>query len=212
MIRVLLADDHSIVRAGLRSLIEDSGEMEVVVEAADGQEAIREALKAEPDVAVIDISMPGMDGLEVINQLQAKLPALPILVLTMHEEEQYVVRSISSGARGYMTKRSAPEQLVKAIQQLHEGGRYLSAEAAELLALRVARGESGQSPLDSLSNREVQVLRALALGQTNREIAENYNISVKTVDTYRFRLLKKLGLRNNADLSRFAIQVGLIEP
>lgn len=212
MIRVLLADDHSIVRAGLRSLIEDNGEMEVVVEAADGQEAIREALKAEPDVAVIDISMPGMDGLEVINQLQAKLPALPILVLTMHEEEQYVVRSISSGARGYMTKRSAPEQLVKAIQQLHEGGRYLSAEAAELLALRVARGESGQSPLDSLSNREVQVLRALALGQTNREIAENYHISVKTVDTYRFRLLKKLGLRNNADLSRFAIQTGLIKP
>ncbi len=212
MIRVLLADDHSIVRAGLRSIVEDSGEMEVVVEAADGQEAIREALSAKPDVAVIDISMPGMDGLEVINQLQASLPDLPILVLTMHEEEQYVVRSISSGAKGYMTKRSAPEQLVKAIQQLHAGGRYLSAEAAELLALRVARGESGQSPLDSLSNREVQVLRALALGQTNREIAEIFHISVKTVDTYRFRLLKKLNLRNNADLSRFAIQTGLIEP
>lgn len=212
MIRILLADDHSIVRAGLRSLIEDNGEMEVVVEAADGQEAIREALRVKPDVAVIDISMPGMDGLEVINQLQASLPDLPILVLTMHEEEQYVVRSISSGAKGYMTKRSAPEQLVKAIQQVYAGGRYLSAEAAELLALRVARGESGQSPLDSLSNREVQVLRALALGQTNREIAENYHISVKTVDTYRFRLLKKLGLRNNADLSRFAIQTGLIKP
>ncbi|MFH2127318.1 MAG: response regulator transcription factor [Pseudomonadota bacterium] len=212
MIRVLLADDHSIVRAGLRSLIEETGEMEVVVEASDGHEAIREALKAKPDVAVIDISMPGMDGLEVINQLHASLPELPIVVLTMHEEEQYVVRSISSGARGYITKRSAPEQLVTALRQVYAGGLYLSAEAAELLALRVARGEHGQSPLDSLSNREVQVLRALALGQTNREIAENYHISVKTVDTYRFRLLKKLGLRNNADLSRFAIQVGLIEP
>jgi two-component system invasion response regulator UvrY len=212
VIRVLLADDHSIVRAGLRSLIEETGEMEVVVEAADGKEAISQALKVKPDVAVIDISMPGVDGLEVINQLHSSLPDLPILVLTMHEEEQYVVRSISSGARGYITKRSAPEQLVKAIQQLHAGGRYISSEAAELLALRVARGESGQSPLDSLSNREVQVLRALALGQTNREIAENYHISVKTVDTYRFRLLKKLNLRNNADLSRFAIQTGLIEP
>jgi two-component system invasion response regulator UvrY len=212
VIRVLLADDHSIVRAGLRSLIEETGEMEVVVEAADGKEAISHALKVKPDVAVIDISMPGVDGLEVINQLHSSLPDLPILVLTMHEEEQYVVRSISSGARGYITKRSAPEQLVKAIQQLHAGGRYISSEAAELLALRVARGESGQSPLDSLSNREVQVLRALALGQTNREIAENYHISVKTVDTYRFRLLKKLNLRNNADLSRFAIQTGLIEP
>ncbi len=212
MIRVLLADDHSIVRAGLRSLIEETGEMEVVVEAADGHEAIRQALEVKPDVAVIDISMPGMDGLEVINQLHASLPDLPIVVLTMHEEEQYVVRSISSGARGYITKRSAPEQLVTALRQVHAGGLYLSAEAAELLALRVARGEHGQSPLDSLSNREVQVLRALALGQTNREIAANYHISVKTVDTYRFRLLKKLGLRNNADLSRFAIQVGLIEP
>ncbi|KMY65574.1 LuxR family transcriptional regulator [Desulfocarbo indianensis] len=212
MIRVLLADDHSIVRAGLRSLIEETGEMEVVVEAADGREAIREAGRVTLDVAVIDISMPGMDGLEVISQLHASQPDLPILVLTMHEEEQYVVRSISAGARGYITKRSAPEQLVKALRQLQAGGRYLSAEAAELLALRVARGEKGDSPLESLSNREIQVLRALALGQTNREIAETYHISVKTVDTYRFRLLKKLNLRNNADLSRFAIQTGLIEP
>jgi len=212
MIRVLLADDHSIVRAGLRSLIEETGEMEVVVEAADGREAIREAGRVPLDVAVIDISMPGMDGLEVISQLHASQPDLPILVLTMHEEEQYVVRSISAGARGYITKRSAPEQLVKALRHLQAGGRYLSAEAAELLALRVARGEKGDSPLDSLSNREIQVLRALALGQTNREIAETYHISVKTVDTYRFRLLKKLNLRNNADLSRFAIQTGLIEP
>lgn len=211
MIRVLLADDHSIVRAGLRSLIEDTGEMRVVVEASDGHEAIRQALEVRPDVAVIDISMPGMDGLEVINRLKAQLPELPVLVLTMHEEEQYVVRTISAGAKGYITKRSAPEQLVKAIEQVHRGGHYLSQEAAELLALRVARGERGQSPLDRLSNREIQVLRALALGRTNREIADNYHISVKTVDTYRFRLLKKLNLRNNADISRFAIQHGLIK-
>ena len=212
MIKVLLADDHSIVRAGLRSLIEDTGDIEVLVEAADGREAIKQALSHPVDVAVVDISMPGMDGLEVINQIQAAKPELPILVLTMHEEEQYVVRSISAGAKGYITKRSAPEQLVSAIRQVHEGGRYLSQEAAELLALRLARGERGGSPLDSLSNREVQVLRALALGQTNREIAEAYHISVKTVDTYRFRLLKKLNLRNNADLSRFAISQGLVEP
>ncbi|MCB2225140.1 MAG: response regulator transcription factor [Desulfarculaceae bacterium] len=211
MIKVLLADDHSIVRAGLRSLIEDTGDMVVLVEAADGREAIRQALENPVDVAVVDLSMPGMDGLEVLNQLATAKPELPIIVLTMHEEEQYVVRSISAGAKGYITKRSAPEQLVSAIRQVHGGGRYLSQEAAELLALRVARGEQG-SPLDSLSNREVQVLRALALGQTNREIAETYHISVKTVDTYRFRLLKKLNLRNNADLSRFAIAQGLVEP
>ncbi|MCG2764487.1 MAG: response regulator transcription factor [Desulfarculaceae bacterium] len=209
---MLLADDHGMVRAGLRSLIEETGDMEVTAEAADGRQAISLALKHPVDVAVIDISMPGTDGLEVINQLQAQKPELPILVLTMHEEEQYVVRSISSGAKGYITKRSAPEQLVSAIRQVHQGGMYLSQEASELLALRVARGERGDSPLDSLSNREVQVLRALALGQTNREIAESFHISVKTVDTYRFRLLKKLNLRNNADLSRFAIQHGLVEP
>lgn len=212
MIKVLLADDHGMVRAGLRSLIEETGDMEVTAEAADGRQAISQALKHPVDVAVIDISMPGTDGLEVINQLQAQKPELPILVLTMHEEEQYVVRSISSGAKGYITKRSAPEQLVSAIRQVHQGGMYLSQEASELLALRVARGERGDSPLDSLSNREVQVLRALALGHTNREIAESFHISVKTVDTYRFRLLKKLNLRNNADLSRFAIQHGLVEP
>jgi two-component system invasion response regulator UvrY len=212
LIKVLLADDHGMVRAGLRSLIEETGDMEVVAEAADGRQAISLALTHPVDVAVIDISMPGTDGLEVINQLQAQRPELPILMLTMHEEEQYVVRSISSGAKGYITKRSAPEQLVTAIRQVHQGGMYLSQEASELLALRVARGERGDSPLDSLSNREVQVLRALALGQTNREIAESFHISVKTVDTYRFRLLKKLNLRNNADLSRFAIQHGLVEP
>jgi DNA-binding NarL/FixJ family response regulator len=200
-----------MVRAGLRSLIEETGDLAVQAEAADGREAIRLALTQPVDVAVVDISMPGMDGLEVISQLKAQRPELPILVLTMHEEEQYVVRTISAGAKGYITKRSAPEQLVKAIRQLHAGGRYLSDQAAELLALRVARGQGGASPLDGLSNRELQVLRALALGQTNREIAEAFHISVKTVDTYRFRLLKKLGLRNNAELSRFATAQGLVE-
>lgn len=212
MIRVLLADDHSIVRAGLRRIIEDSGDMEVVAEASDGREAIRQIHETSPDVAVIDISMPGPDGLEVISQIRPHYPKLPILVLTMHEEEQYVTRAIGVGAMGYITKRSAPEQLVNAIRKIHAGGRYLSDSAAESLAVRMAKGTSGQSSLDSLSNREVQVLRRLALGQTTREIAEAYNISSKTVDTYRFRLLKKLNLRNNAELSRFAIQNKLIEP
>ena len=212
MIKVLLADDHSIVRAGLRRIVEESGEMEVVAEAADGKEAIQLVRKAPPDVAVIDISMPGLDGLEVLSQLQASDPQLPVLILTMHEEGQYVVRAIEAGAMGYITKQSAPEQLVKAIRKVHSGYRYLTDEAAEALALRIAKGGEGQSPLDSLSMRELQVLRRLAMGHTNREIASAYHISIKTVDTYRSRLLKKLALRNNADLSRFAIQNRLIEP
>ncbi len=211
MIKVLLADDHSIVRAGLRRIVEEDGEIEVIAEAADGNEAIKQVRKECPDVAVIDISMPGMDGLEVVSRLHSCYPDLPVLILTMHEEEQYVVRAIEAGAMGYITKQSAPEQLVDAIRKVHSGSRFLTAEAAELLALRLARGMNGRSSLDSLSTRELQVLRRLAMGHTNREIAGAYNISIKTVDTYRFRLLKKLNLRNNADLSRFAIQNQLIE-
>lgn len=211
MIRVLLADDHDIVRAGLRRIIEEAGDIEVVGEAADGQEAISQVHQTKPDVAIIDISMPGVDGLEVIRQVHHYYPKLPIIILTMHEEEQYVVRAIEAGARGYLTKRSAPEQLVKAIRKVYAGGRALSDAAAEFLALRLASRSRGHSPVDALSHREIQVLRNLALGKTVREIAEAYHISPKTVDTYRARLLKKLNLRNNAELSRFAIQNRLVE-
>ncbi len=211
MIRILLADDHRIVRAGLRRIIEESADMIVIAEASDGREALQLAGKDPPDVAVIDISMPGLDGLEVIRQLHIDYPALPILVLTMHEEEQYVVRAIEAGGMGYITKRSAPEQLVEGIRSVKGGRRFLAPRAAETLALRVARGAQGKSALDLLSMRELQVLRRLALGQTNREIAEAYYISVKTVDTYRLRLLKKLNLRNNAELSRFATLNRLVE-
>ena len=212
MIKVLLADDHSIVRAGLRRLVEESEDMAVVAEAADGREAIQKIRTVQPDVAVIDLSMPQIDGLEVINQIHPEYPDLPIIVLTMHAENQYVVRAIEAGAMGYITKQSAPEHLVHAIRRVYGGSRYLTDDAAESLVLRVAKGGHNQSPLDSLSTRELQVLRRLAMGHTNREIASAYNISIKTIDTYRFRLLKKLDLRNNAELSRFAIQNGLIEP
>jgi DNA-binding NarL/FixJ family response regulator len=209
---VLLADDHAIVRAGLRRIVEESGDMEVVAEADDGQEVIGQVLATSPDVAVIDISMPRMDGLEVISRLHASHPQLPVLVLTMHKEEQYVVRAIEAGASGYLTKQSAPEQLVTAIRRVIEGRRYVTDGAAEALALRVAQGKQrGHSPVDSLSLRELQVLRRLAMGHTNREIAEAYHIGVKTVDTYRLRVLKKLNLRNNAELSRFAIENGLVD-
>src|SRR5210317_249503 len=211
MIKVLLADDHSIMRAGLRRIIEESDDIEVIAEADDGKAAIQLAREKNPDVAVVDISMPGLDGLEVISQLKIFLPDLPIIILTMHEEEQYVVRAIEAGAMGYVTKRSAPEHIVKAIHQVLGGTPYLTAEASEALALRIAKGASGKSTLDSLSTIELQVLRRLAMGHTNHEIATAYGISTKTVDTYRLRLLKKLNLRNNADLSRYAIQNKLVE-
>jgi len=212
MIRVLLADDHAIVRAGLCRIIEESEEMEVVAEASNGMEALKKVRESDVDVAVIDISMPGIDGLEVADRMRSEFEGrIPVIMLTMHEEDQYVIRAVEAGAMGYLTKRSAPEKLVEAINEVYNGGRYFSARAAEALALRVARGDQAKSPLDSLSTRELQVLRRLAMGHTNREIAFAYSISVKTVDTYRLRLLKKLNLRNNADISRFAIQNKLIE-
>ncbi len=211
MIRVLLADDHKIVREGLRRIIEESGEMEVVAEASNGSEAIALALDRKPDVAVVDISMPGIDGLEVVVRIKELAPTVPVLILTMHDEEEYVVRAIETGAMGYVTKQAASEQLVEAVQKLHAGGRYLAEKASEALALRLVRGNKFKSLVESLSMRELQVLRSLAMGRTNHEIAESYHISVKTVDTYRARLLKKLGLRNNAELSRYAIQNRLVE-
>jgi DNA-binding NarL/FixJ family response regulator len=211
MINVLLADDHNIVRAGLRRIVEESGDIQVVAEASDGRQAIRQIRKIPPDVAVIDISMPDLDGLEVIRVISAEFPKLPLLILTMHAEHQYVIRAIEAGPKGYITKQSAPEQLVQAIRKLNNGDHFISSEAAEALAQKVARGKSLKSLVDTLSIRELQVLRYLALGKTNREIAAIYNISIKTVDTYRSRLLKKLNLRNNAELSRFAIQNHLIE-
>ncbi len=211
MIKVLLADDHSIVREGLRKILEDSDEIEVIAEAADGETALDKVLNNKPDVAVIDISMPGMDGLEVVTRLTSYCSKVPVLILTMHDEEQYVIRAIEAGAMGYVTKQSAPEQLVAAVKKIHAGGRYLTEKASEALALRVIRGNKTQTLTESLSMRELQVLRKLAIGSTNREIAVSYNISVKTVDTYRSRILKKLNLRNNAELSRYAIQNNLVE-
>ncbi len=211
MIKVLIADDHSIVRAGLVRIVEESDEMEVIAEASDGNEAIDQVRNKKPDVAVIDISMPGLDGLEVLSYLKEFFPKLPVIILTMHEEEQYIIRAIEAGALGYITKKSAPEQLVEAIRYAYQGKRFLTDKAIETLALHVHKKSDHQSPLDSLSMRELQVLRRLALGHTNQEIASLYNISIKTVDTYRLRLLKKLNLRNNSELSLFAIKNQLID-
>ena len=211
MIKVMLADDHSIVRAGLRRIIEETEDIEVIAEASNGREALQQAHQHLPDVAIIDISMPDLDGLEVTGRLLSEYPHLPVLVLTMYEEAQYAIRAIEIGAKGYITKKSAPEQLVEAIRKVFDGQLYITEQAAEALALRVAKKSRDRSLLDTLSTRELQVLRRLALGHTNREIAEAYCISVKTVDTYRYRLLKKLDLRNNAELSRFAAQNNLVE-
>jgi DNA-binding NarL/FixJ family response regulator len=211
MIKVLLADDHTIVRDGFKRLVEDAGDMQVVAEASDGSQAIAMAHQSLPDVAVLDLSMPGIDGLEVISQLSNYYPDLPVIVLTMHKEEQYVTRALNAGAMGYITKQAAAHHLIAAIRSVLAGDRYLGEYAARSLANRVAR-KAGASPVELLSNREIQVLSQLASGKTNREIAQTYGISIKTVDTYRSRIFQKLELRNVAELTRFAIKHHLIEP
>jgi DNA-binding NarL/FixJ family response regulator len=209
-IRILLADDHSIVLDGLKRILEEHKDLEVVAEAHNGEQAVRMALDKKPDVAVVDISMPGVDGLEVLSRLRAQAGEIPVIMLTMYEEKQYMFRALETGAMGYITKRSAPDQLVHAVRRVVDGKRYVPEEMAEVMAGRLAQKSESGSLLDSLTTRELQVLRGLALGSTNKEIAESYDISVKTVDTYRLRLLKKLSLRNNADLSRFAMQHNLL--
>lgn len=207
-IRLIIADDHLIVIEGLKRILDECEDMEVVAQATDGKEAVELVLKHKPDILILDITMPGYDGLEVINVLKEMAPEVSVLVLTMHEEEQYIFRSIEAGAMGYLTKKSVSDQLVNAIRRIYSGKRYLPEDVSEIIALKIAKGAS--SPLDLLSTRELQVLKRIAMGQTNKEIAEEYNLSVKTIDTYRQRILKKLNLRNNADISRFAIQYKLL--
>ena len=211
MIRVFIADDHSIVRSGIRRLLEDQVDIRIVGEAADGQEAIQKILETNPDVILLDISMPGMDGLDVTKQLKAIDPKVRILILTMHAEEQYAPRLMRAGAMGYVTKHAAPEELYKAIQAVHSGRRFISSTLAENMAWRYLLNKEDLTPAECLSDRELQVLRLLAKGNTNQEVADFLHLSVKTIDTYRSRVLEKLNLRNNAELTLFAVQNGLIE-
>jgi len=211
MIKVLIADDHAIVRNGIRRMLEGQEDIQIVGEAADGQGAIQRVLETAPDVILLDISMPGMDGLDATKQLKTIDPNVRILILTMHAEEQYAPRLMRAGAMGYVTKHAAPEDLVKAIQVIHSGRRFISPTLAENLVWRYLGDKADLTPVECLSDRELQVLCLLAKGNTNQEIAEFLHLSVKTIDTYRARVLEKLNLRNNAELTLFAVQNGLIE-
>ncbi len=212
MIKVLLADDHSIVRAGLCSLIKESSDIDVVAQAANGREALNMINKVRPNVAVIDINMPGMDGLEVTNRLQVLYPDLPVIILSMHETEHFIVQSLDNGAKGYITKQSASDELLLGIRKVHGGGRFLSARVSEILAYRVSLGSRSLSPLERLSKREKEIFHSLARGLSNGEIAESHCLSVRTVSTYRSRLLAKLNLKNDVEAALFAVRNRLMEP
>ncbi len=214
-IRLLLVDDHDLVREGLKRILEATGEFEVVGEADSGDRALEIFPALAPDVVVTDVSMPGSDGIEATIALRSMSPHVRVVVLTMYNDAHHAVRALSAGAAGFVAKDSKSHILVSAIREVALGGRYLPPEIKAEVERRLdelKRKDNSQALADRLSKRELEVLRYLAVGKTNREIAERLGISVKTVDTHRGHLLKKLQLRNNADLTRFAIRHGLCPP
>lgn len=210
MIRALIADDHAVVRQGLKQILGDTPEMLVAGEAASGQEVLDKVRAETWDVVILDISMPDRSGLDILKQLRSERPKLPVLVLSMHSEDQYAMRVLKAGASGYLTKDSAADELVKAIRKVVSGGRYVSSFLAEKLALEIG-ADSSKLAHETLSDREFQVLRMIAAGKSVTEIAAELYLSPKTVSTYRARLLQKMNLETNAELIHYAIQNHLID-
>jgi DNA-binding NarL/FixJ family response regulator len=204
VIRIVIADDHTIVREGLKQLLSAAGDFEVVGEARDGHEALQRVRELDFEVLLLDMSMPGKGGLEVIKQAKAEKPKLRILVLSMHEEHQYAIRAIRSGASGYLTKETASTLLATALRKVAAGGAYITPEVAEQLALN-AMPATDAAPHTALSDREFQVFRMLADGEAVSDVAATLNLSVKTVSTHKARLMQKLGVATTAELIRYAI-------
>jgi len=210
MIRIVIADDHAIVREGLKRIVSDIPDMQVVGEAADGTQVMQRVRELDFDIIVQDLSMPGRSGMELIKLVRAEKPKLRILVLSMHQELQYAVRAIKSGASGYLTKESAPAQLEQAIRKIAGGGAYVTAEVAEQLALGAMPGSTA-NPHESLSDREFEVFRLLAAGASVTDIATQLKLSVKTVSTHKANLMHKMGLHNASELVRYAMKHGLAD-
>lgn len=207
---VLIADDHPIVRRGLRQILSDAPEIAVVGEASTPQETLDLARAQAWDVIVLDIGLPGRGGLDVLRTLKDEQPKRPVLILSMHAEDQYAVRSLKAGASGYLTKETAPEKLLEAIHKVTSGGRYVSPALAERLATAI--GEDASRPShETLSDREFEVLRLIASGKAVGDIARELALSVKTISTYRARILEKTGLKNNAELMKYALHHGLVD-
>lgn len=208
MIRLVIADDHAIVREGLKRIVGDAEGLQVAGEAADGGEVMQRVRELDFDVLVLDLSMPGRSGMELIKLVKSEKPKLRILVLSMHQETQYAVRAIKAGASGYLTKESAPAQLEQAIRKIAGGGAYISAEVAEQLALGAMPGGE-TAPHEALSDREFQVFKLLVDGVSVTDIAGQLHLSVKTVSTHKSNLMGKLGVGSEAELVRYAIRQGL---
>jgi len=211
-LRVLLADDHTVVREGLKALVNSQADMEVVGEASDGQLAWKSAVELQPDVVVMDITMPELSGIEATELIRRDCPAVRVLALTVHEVDSYLGRLLRAGATGYILKRAAADELVRAVRLVASGGVCIDPK----LAAQAVKGFGGMSPADGddekgLTDREIQVIKLLARGHINREIAEHLELSIKTIEVYKARALEKLGLRSRADLVHYALSRGWLE-
>ncbi|MEO6670648.1 MAG: response regulator transcription factor [Ferruginibacter sp.] len=209
MIRILIADDHSVVRKGLRQILLEGFPTAHIEEVPDAEEMIRKIMQFPWDVVISDLSMPGRSGLEALQQLKQINPKLPVLILSIHPEDQYALRVLKAGASGYLSKDMAPDELVNAVQRVMLGKKYITASIAEKLA-SVLDQDSGKAAHESLSDREFSVLKLLAAGKSVSEIAESLFLSVTTVSTYRSRIMAKMGMKNNADLTLYSIEHKLI--
>ena len=209
MIKVMVADDHPVVREGLKQILSQAQDIKVTAEAEDGHEILDKVRNQEFDVIVLDITMPGLMGLDVLKQLKSEKPELPVLILSMHPEEQYAIRVLRAGASGYLTKASAPDKLTGAIRKLYRGGKYVSSSLAERLADELG-GDLTKLPHQTLSDREYQVMCLLASGKTVTQVADQLALSVKTVSTYRTRILEKMRMQSNAELTHYAIENKLV--
>jgi len=209
LIKILIADDHIIVRRGLKQIVAEFSDMVVTDEASNFQEVLDKVDKKDFDVVVLDITLPGRSGMDVLKQIKSQDPKLPVLVLSMHPEEQYAVRALRAGASGYLTKESAPDELIAAIRKVATGGKYISPSLAEKLAFELDTG-TAKSPHEALSDREYQVLCMIASGKTVKEIAEELILSVKTISTYKARILEKMRMKSNAELTHYAIKNRLV--
>lgn len=210
MIKILIADDHAIVREGLKQILLESPDLVVVAEASTGQEVLDKVAKNDLDLVVLDISMPGRGGMDILKEIKSLKPKLPVLILSMYPEEQYAVRVLKSGASGYLTKESAPVELVKAIRQISQGKKYISPSLAEKLAVDLEVSPD-KPPHETLSDREYQVMCMIASGKTLKEIADELSLSIKTISTYRSRILEKMNMRTNAELTHYAVKNRLVD-
>jgi two-component system, NarL family, invasion response regulator UvrY len=210
MVKVFIADDHPIVREGLKLILAKTADMSVVGEAADGQELLTKLRTCSADVILLDISMPGRSGLDVLKQIKAKWPKTRLLVLSLHPEDQYAMRVLRAGASGYLTKESASDQLITAIRKVASGGKYISNALAEQLAMEL--DAPADKPLHgTLSDREYEVLRMIASGKSVSEIGEELSLSVKTISTYRARILAKMNMTKTADIIHYGIRHGIVD-